>query len=149
MKQTLLLLALLWAGSVAEPAPAPVYKHRPTLDSALDLALLALPLELRQEIDASNVSCADIVQGHMMHLSTLTHTKEQRKNRLACIEKWKRNGYLYPIQFLEAQRKDAKYAGREVQARIEEAIKQHRLHYEDAKKKGLVKEEVEEVKRAK
>jgi hypothetical protein len=132
-RPALLLLAILLAAT-AEAAPAPVYKERPSLESAHR----ALPKALRDEIEWFQRSNPGRIEGNVQASKRVRTEKE----KLACLlgaEHHKRAYYAYPVQYLEYQRKQPDYASREDQAAIETALKFYRIQYADAKKRGLFK----------
>ena len=134
MRRALLPLALLLVALPAISAPAPVYKERPSLETAHR----ALPKALRDEIELGQSSFPELVE-RARHSSTLVRTQKEKLICLRAAEKWKEAHYTYPIQHLEYQRNQPPYQSREDQQKIETALKFYRIQYAEAKKKGIFK----------
>lgn len=133
MKQTQLILAFLGAASLAGAAPAPVYKERPSLETAHR----ALPKALRDEIERNVPECLELVESYSL-CAKRARIQKEKDAYLRTAEKWKAQQYRYPIDHLEYQRKQPEYQSRDDQQKIDVALKYYRLQYEDVKKKGLI-----------
>lgn len=134
MRCALFFVAFLLVAFPAEAAPAPVYKDRPSLESAHR----ALPKPLRDQIESAQRGRPELIDA-MKRDIRFARTETEKVNRLAQIERWKAQHYCYPIDHLEYQRQQPAYQSRENQQKIEEALKFYRRQYVEAKKKGPIK----------
>ena len=125
------LLIILFVAVKSEAAPAPVYKERPSLESAHR----ALPEDLRYMIDSSFDSLPEVIERSERNLR-LARTERERQIRLSGIAARKAEFYRHPIELLEYQRKQPPYQNPGDQRKIEEALKFYRLRYHEAKQKS-------------
>jgi hypothetical protein len=135
MKRSPLLVALLVAAPLAWAAPAPVYKERPSLESAHN----ALPKDLRDEIDHFHRHLPERIARTERNLR-LASTQRSKELHLAGIAVRKASFYRFPIEMLEGERTRSLYQSREDQRKIGEALKFYRLRYHEAKQKGILVE---------
>ena len=135
MRAAAFYIILLLAASVAEAAPAPVYKERPSLESAHR----ALPEDLRYMIDSCFGSMPESIELAKRNLR-LARDKKEREIRLSGIAARKAELYRFPIEMLEGVRGRSLYQNRDDQRKIEEALKFYRLRYHEAKRTGILVE---------
>jgi hypothetical protein len=131
LRISLLALACVAATATAF-APAPVYKERPSLESAHR----ARPKALRDRIERTQTTFRDRLESY--------REQARRAGNLEGDARWpleaewlKEAQYIYPVYYLASQSRQPIYQNRDDQRKIEEALKLYRLRYYEAKRKGL------------